>query len=405
MNDDGDTLPSAGGEVYLSIRALQTQVVEGTSETTRTPVSFEITRSGDLNQVTHFGISFPTGWKHGESPDVITGTNDGISGSFSPLFEIGESSYVFTRYLQADDYNEPDEYLTARLTAKSDSPNAVVLTDIARVLVLNDDGPTVPRITADAGITEETDGTSTAHVRVELAHTTSVDVSMEYTIGGPGVGTDYAGGTGILTIPAGQLYADLAVQVFGDDVAEPFKHIEIELENPINGFFGHSNIDSWDTGLVIVDDDLAGGFFPDAATLAANAIDLGVIEKYGLIDHYFELSGSEDVLAYRIETQEAIAIDGDGSKPILIFDGSGNLLHAKLAGFDYVDFSEHRTFADGYVFSPGEYYFVYSGSYSPIGIPQTRRDTWRSISWRAPDGGNAFLHIRKRERSVPRRIN
>jgi Ca2+-binding RTX toxin-like protein len=366
LNDDGDTVPSAAGQVYLSIRALHAQVVEGTSTSSRTPVQFEIHRSGDLAQVTDFRLSFPTG--HGrDSPDLITGTNDGVSGSHSPHFEIGQSKYVFTKYLNADDYNEPDEFLTAQLRTHSNSPNAVILEDIARVLVLNDDGPAPARITAPATIVQETDGPRLAHIRVYLSHPMSVDVAMDYTVSGAGAGADFVAETGLFVIPAGAAYGDLAVTILGDDGSESYEDLAVELENPTNGYFGHSNIDSWDTGVVIVDDDRGDGFFPTADALDAASIDLGDLGIYELKQLFFQLNDAAQTLTFKIEVTDEMVIQSVWPVPDFIFDGAGRLLHADIASFDYIESSRINGIGDNLVFLPGIYYFHYSGGYSPVG--------------------------------------
>lgn len=371
LNDDGDTLPSAAGEVYLNMSAVQPTVVEGTSSSHNTPVQFEVTRSGDLNQVTYFRYSFDTGYRSGESPDRITNSQDGVSGSFSPKFEIGQSSYIITKYLFADSVNEPDEYLTARLRSDRDSPNAVILEETASTLVVNDDGPTPPRITATPGYTQESNGTKTAYLQVDLDHKTSVNVSMDYAIGGPFAGTDVVARTGTLTITAGQLSGQIAIQLLGNTSAERVEHVEVELDRVVNGYFGHSNTDNLDTGLVIFDDDGPDSFSPDPDTLAANAIDLGSLGKYDLIEHNFVLDDESSLLVYRLQVTDTMTIATVSPSPAFIFDAAGKLVHANIGSFDYLDGSEASGMADHHVFRPGEYFMVYSGGYNPVGQSMT----------------------------------
>ena len=365
LNDDGVTLPSAGGEVYLSLRSLQTEVAEGGV------VRFEITRTGDLSQVTGFRFSGDTGGQETVATESNRIGSDWQSHAASGhRFEIGESSVIIERSIDQDTLNEPDEWLLATISALDEYPNTVILQDTVAVVIRDDDGPTPPQITSDAAIIQETDGISTAYVRVDLAFATSVDVSVSYTIDGANAGTDFVARTGILTIPAGQLYGEIAVQIIGDDAAETIEYVEILLEDPVNGYFGRSSDRFWDTGLVIVDDDLADGFFPDGTTLAQNAVNLGVIEKYGVITHDFVLESEDDLIVNRIEVTDTIAIDADAPRPSLIFDSTGNLIYGGSL-FDYVRESEVSGIGNSHVFTPGEYYLVYTGSVSPVGTPQS----------------------------------
>lgn len=367
LNDDGETLPSPAGEVYLSIRPLQTSVVEGTSSTD-TPIQFEVVRTGDLSQVTGFRFS---GTSNSSAETITSRSGDwGNWSSSGHLFNVGQESLIITRDVDADSVNEPDETLKARISSISDYPNVEIIEGEAEVVIINDDGPAPAQIFSDAVVALESDSVSTVYVRVELSHVMSVPVTMDYSISGTGAGTDFVSASGTFTVPSGQLFADLPVQILGDNISEPVKHVEVELENPINGYFGRSNIDNWDTGVVIFDDEAFNLTEFNASFLYDNAIDLGTISKYDTLDNFFILDDNSSVKIFKIETTDPIGIDRDGAAPSLIFDSNGRLIDGNMGSFDYNDRSELSGMADGFVFEPGEYFFVYSGAYSQTGVAQ-----------------------------------
>ncbi len=60
-NDDGETLPTPAGPVYVSVRAIDAVRAEGTGGSgATTPFTFEVRREGDLNQETQVGIRLVT---------------------------------------------------------------------------------------------------------------------------------------------------------------------------------------------------------------------------------------------------------------------------------------------------------------------------------------------------------
>ncbi|MCV2891242.1 Calx-beta domain-containing protein [Ruegeria aquimaris] len=377
LNDDGDTLPTPAGEVYLSIRALQAEVVEGTSDTRGTPIQFEITRTGDLAQVT--GFNFSGGRGEQETLAGNSGPNSDWNGysSSGHRFEVGEATYTLTRYVEADDYNEPDEWLNARIRAISDYPNVEILEDTASVLIRDDDGPAPAQITTTPGTIMESDGVQTGYVRVHLSHAMSVPVSMAYRIYGnedendlglgstTGATPDFVAQSGIFTIEAGQIFADLPVTILGDALAEDIEFAGVEFEDPVNGYFGHSSQDWWESGLIIVDDDQAGSFFPNYEELSSRAIDLGRFEPHSLRQHFFELNGTDEEIVYRFEVGSDVVIRTDRLRPDFIFDSGGNLLRTDVGSFDYLrETPIGNTIGGHMVFSPGEYFAVYSGAFS-----------------------------------------
>ncbi len=374
LNDDGTTLPTPAGEVYLSIRPLQSEVTEGGE------IQFEITRSGDLNQVTGFRFYGSRGDQETVAqPWNLSGRDWQSASASGHQFELGESRIIITRDIYEDTLNEPDEWLTAGISALSDYPNTVILEKETQVLIRDDDGPNPAQITAPAILVQETDGVQIAHIRVFLSQVMPVDVSMDYTVqfddGRPASsateGVDFVAESGVFTIRAGQLYGDLPVTIFGDNIAEIYEHFEVSLEDPANGYFSRSNTDEWTSGVVIVDDDGGDAFFPTLAQLKSRAIDLGSLGIYDLKQQNFALDATADTLTYRIEVTQDMVIQNDSPRPDFIFDGNGTLLHIDaVSSFDYLDKSPITGLGDHLVFGPGEYFFHYSGNYTAVGSPQ-----------------------------------
>ncbi|SIT18720.1 Hemolysin-type calcium-binding repeat-containing protein, partial [Roseivivax lentus] len=367
LNDDGSTLPPQGGEVYLSIRPLQSEILEGTSDTLRPEMQFEITRTGDLAQVTEFRLrelklDYPT---------VADDQQDTFFLGTSPLFEIGETSYIADIRLRADAVNEPDELFTLRLSGVSDYPNTVILNEYASTLILNDDGPDPAQITSNAVAVMETNGLQVVQVPVHLSKVMPVDVSMAYefrdrTNATPG--EDFVTSTGVLTIPAGSVTANLNIEVLGDTTSEGLEGVQIRLEDPVNGYFGNSHRSAWNTGVVIFDDDV----FPQASVpfdvITNRSVRVGELEKYSAIDLFFDLQTQTDLFAIEVEVAEPIPISSNSPAPVLIFDAGGNLLHANMSSFDYLDAGGVDGIGDNYVFPVGTYHLVYAVPETPVGF-------------------------------------
>lgn len=94
----------------------------------------------------------------------------------------------------------------------------------------------VPAVTIENGSQLRTTTSTTMRFNVTLDKTTTVPVSVDYTLvdGTATAPKDYAAGSGTITIPAGQSTAEIAVQIKGDptDTRQDNLEFTIQLSNP-----------------------------------------------------------------------------------------------------------------------------------------------------------------------------
>jgi cytochrome c oxidase assembly protein Cox11 len=217
-------------------------------------------------------------------PFVVTGVTangtDYTVVTSSPLTFTGVAgeTQTVTVNVNGDTTLEPDETLTVTLgTAVPVAPvsaASIVSGAVGTGTIVNDDTSivTITKISDGAEGTTPTNG----KFRVSLSTASTTDTVVTYSVGGtatPGAGQDYTPLTGTVTIPAGQLSADINVNVVNDSIAEDPETVIVTL----TGFGAHDPLVSLSTTpanltatLTITDDDLATITSPSSASVPEN---------------------------------------------------------------------------------------------------------------------------------------
>ncbi len=115
-----------------------------------------------------------------------------------------------------------------------------------------DDGKSVPTVSFTAAAQANAEGVTSVTVTVELSALSSREVQVPLAFTGDAVDPDdYSPGTGTLTIPAGQMSADLTLTVVDDDLDETSELIDIKMGTPTGARRGDVTLHT----VVIQDDD------------------------------------------------------------------------------------------------------------------------------------------------------
>ena len=131
-------------------------------------------------------------------------------------FAPGETTKTVTVAVNGDAVVEPNETFFINLTAPT---NATLADAQALGTITNDDSATVSIVKIADGA--ETDSPTSGTFRVTLSAASATDTVINYTISGTAsAGNDYTALSGTVTIPAGQLSADISVVVLNDAVVE-----------------------------------------------------------------------------------------------------------------------------------------------------------------------------------------
>ncbi len=268
--------------------------------------------------------------------------------------------------VRADTVNEPDEPFTVRLSTESGYENVVFTDRTANGIILNDDGPAPPLVTAPAVAVVETDGDRVVNLRVELSHATTVAVTMTYEVyafassNAPSTaGADFVAATGTLTVAPGATFADIPVTLRGDDLPEGLEVIDVRLSNLVNGYFGRS-IRDWDSAILVLDDD-GGRRWPGVQGLtSADYVDLGTIEAYSTerVDYWLDANQPYQVLRFALD-QPLIVQALPFNTPQVLFSSSGAVIEANVSRVDSIDVTDVQNgLAAGAVLQPGEYFLL-----------------------------------------------
>jgi len=128
--ESGDT--SGPGAVELGIAALDADKAEGDGNTMFT---FQVTRSGDLNQATTVDYNVaPSGTSPLNDGEIASATSGSVQ------FAAGEASQIVTVTVAGDTIDEPDE--TFSVTLSNPSAEATIVNAVAEGIVRDDDEPT-----------------------------------------------------------------------------------------------------------------------------------------------------------------------------------------------------------------------------------------------------------------------
>ena len=152
---------------------------------------------------------------------TATGGNvDYISTTQQVTFLAGATSHVVSVPIINDGLVEATEDFFASLSTSTDLGGRVVnFSDTGTGTITDNDSATVSIAPIADGA--ETDTPTDGTFRVTLTAPSSTDTVVTYTVGGTATpGTDYTSLTGSVTIPAGDLFADITVAVLNDAAAE-----------------------------------------------------------------------------------------------------------------------------------------------------------------------------------------
>ncbi len=213
VNDDQSVAPT------LSIGDAST--TEGNSGTKT--LSFPVTLSAaSTSAVT---VSFAT------ANGSATAGSDYVAQSGSLTFAAGETTKAVAVVVNGDTTVEPNETFLVSLSGVS---GATLADGQATGTIVNDDqSVTLTLSIGDATVTEGNSGTTLARFTVSLSGPGSSPVTVAWATadGTATAGSDYAAGSGTLTLPAGQTSASITVSVLGDTTAEANESFLVRLSS------------------------------------------------------------------------------------------------------------------------------------------------------------------------------
>jgi hypothetical protein len=227
------TIP-ANDTIEYSVTTSQENVDESTNGSTRTTVTFNVTRDG--------GVGVESTVKYDITGTAKSGVDfnrvrvDGLTASLSGTlnFAAGERTKVITLDVLNDKIFEPDETIIVTLSEPNltDPPASSTISNAsATVNIVNDDPKPVVTIN-NVAITEGNTGVKTAIFTINLSNPSSEDIVVNYnTSNNTAVAEeDYvAVPLTPITFKAGELSQTIAVEIKGDNVFEDDETFKINL--------------------------------------------------------------------------------------------------------------------------------------------------------------------------------
>ena len=188
--------------------------------------------------------------------DVATANSDFAAVQGAVTIAAGSRSGTFSVPILQDTDQEPNEVFWVELTRVTSTTsggllNATIGNTLASVEIIDDD--TLPEVSVSDAEADEQAGVLT--FRVELSRISADEVVIEYTTvdGTATAGDDYTGVTsGSVTIPAGDLFATIEVDVVNDGVVEGEETFTLQL----TGVFGATLLNTEAQGTILDADDL-----------------------------------------------------------------------------------------------------------------------------------------------------
>ena len=223
VDDDGPPVASISDQT----------VTEGDSGTTA--MTFTVALDGASGKQVTVGYATSDG--------SATAPGDYASASGTVTFAAGQTSRTFTVGVVGDTVVEPDETLTATLSAPG---NATLGDATATGRIVNDDStapPAVVPVMSIAGTTvdpEGDSGTKDATFAVTLSTPTTVPVSVTFATadGSATAPGDYTAGSGTVAFAAGETAKAVVVPVRGDTLDEADETFTVGLSNPKGATLG-----------------------------------------------------------------------------------------------------------------------------------------------------------------------
>lgn len=302
----------------LWISADAATVVEG-SDGLQTPVTFTVTRGGDLSgPASVLWEVLPSGANPANAEDF-----GGIYVSGVVAFGVGETSKTITVWVDADTLGEQDETFSVVL---SDAEGATILTGEASVTILNDDrGLSIAALGSDRQREGDTGDITEFVYRVERVGESAGSVSVDWSLRGNGTYPANAGSfdggvlpSGSLVFADGETHKDIVIRVRGDDVLGPDQGFEVVLSDP--------------QGIDLINDRATGTIVNDDNQFAIRVVDSVLAEGNG---------GTTTVFRFTVtrsgDTASSASIDwsvaGSGAAPADGSDFVGGVLPAGTLQF------------------------------------------------------------------------
>jgi hypothetical protein len=318
-NDDVPPAPS------LSIATANAVRDEG--DTGTTPLTFTVTRSGNLANATTVDYTVVGS---GDSPANVNDFNGNILPTGTIGFASGQTSRTITINVSGDRDLEGDE--TFRVTLSNPSGGATIADATAIGTIRNDDvgdTPSLAIVAADAIRDEGDSGATPFTFTIVRGGQTSVATSVQYVVSGgldnPADVSDFSGNmfpSGTVSFAAGQTSQTITINVIGDTNFESDETFLVTLNSP--------------TGNAVITEDTAAGTITnddseDTSQLAISATNATRPEQdNGLTPFTFTVTRSGN-------TSGAItvdyAVDGSGGSPASASDFEGSVLPSGTVNF------------------------------------------------------------------------
>lgn len=215
--------PSVGGTPTLSINDVSAS--EGNSGTK----NFTFTVSLSALSTTAVTVTATTAQGTAVVPSDYVGTQQQLT------IPAGQLSTSFVTVVKGDTAVEPNETYFANL---SNASGATIADGQGVATIINDDVAAASSFSVnDVSITEGNTGTKTITFTVSLtpAAAGTVSVTAATANGTATTGSDYTGGSAVLSFTAGQTSKTVSLPVKGDTTVEPDETFFVNLTNPTGG--------------------------------------------------------------------------------------------------------------------------------------------------------------------------
>ncbi|MDA1017254.1 MAG: FG-GAP-like repeat-containing protein, partial [Planctomycetota bacterium] len=324
--DDDDPIPTP------SVSIDDVSVIEGNSGNVQ--AVFTATLSNATNQTVI--VEFQT------ANGTATSGSDYVANVGSITFPAGTTTQTIAVLVNGDTMDENNETFSVILS----NPTNATLADSTGIGTINDDdGP--PTITiADTSAAEGDSGTTPMTFTVQLSHTSSNTVTVNYTTAGDGTatsGSDFTPTSGTLTFPSGTTSRQLTVDVIGDTISEVDETFFIDLTNPTNATIA----DATATGTIIDDDSPLGSETFYVSTNGNNGNNGSQSSPWLTLQFAADQVGPGDTVIVSAGNYAGFSIDVDGTSaaPIAFVAQTGVVIDTpnpitpdgiNLEGADYV---------------------------------------------------------------------
>ncbi len=247
---DDETDPTTGGTpLTVRIEATDDTALEGTGDTG----TFTVTLDSPIAEDLFVDYTVSGSAAAGSDYTALSGTVMIPAGDTVSTIIVDTSAHDDTSV-------EGDETVVVALDNALNGGVTVDTTPETVTIVDNEQSVASVTRTTDA-VEPNNDGMFT----VNLSQAAAVDVTVNYTVSGSAAaGSDYTALSGTVTIPAGDLSADIPVVVIDDTLFEALETVEVTLSATDNAAVG---VDSTPATVSIVDDE--GNVNPVTVTLAA----------------------------------------------------------------------------------------------------------------------------------------